>query len=474
MGTETSHQSMFHSQPTTTNHHKYATHQYHSYQDPQQQQHQQQRYHTPQSTNQYVSLQQHQQTKAQYSYKALNRLSTNLGDAKNLSMSNAHLNSSASLPYTQKQNQTTSTYHPQPPTYTQANSSINGPTVTMREDDSKIRLNKKKRPVSEGNFFTDFTIYEDEANKASLNTNQQLFVLRHGERVDTTFGPLWTENSFDKNGRYIRFNINMPKTLPKRENPKYDFLFDPPLTEMGLHQAKLTGEELASQGIVIKYCYSSPALRSIQTADRVLEGMGLKNKVQIRIELGLFEFLRWQTSLPVKYPFMDLQSLANEGYNIDLNYTPVIKYDMMRYDENEEYYYQRSFLMTKTIVDRHREEGGNIMFVAHAPSIEVCTRQLCGGDPRVSEFRSIVRKVPFLAIAQCERNPHTSQWKLKKPPIPALKHLGVDAFDWKNLKSTNNPNNIIKEDQYVHVSLPHYSLLQPSNVMKPMYVPWRI
>ncbi len=79
------------------------------------------------------------------------------------------------------------------------------------------------------------------------------------------------------------------------------------------------------------------------------------------------------------------------------------------------------------------------MFVGHAPTIEVCTRQLCGGEPRVSEFRSVVRKVSFLAIAQCEKNPFTQKWKLKKPPIPALKHLAVDEFDWKNLQ--NKPLN---------------------------------
>ena len=78
-----------------------------------------------------------------------------------------------------------------------------------------------------------------------------------------------------------------------RENP-FEFDFDPPLTEIGLLQAKLHGEELARIGIKIKYIYSSPALRSIQTADKILEGMGLKDTVPIRIETGLFEILSWQ------------------------------------------------------------------------------------------------------------------------------------------------------------------------------------
>jgi broad specificity phosphatase PhoE len=51
--------------------------------------------------------------------------------------------------------------------------------------------------------------------------------------------------------------------------------------------------------------YSSPALRSIQTADKILEGMNLKNTVPIRIETGLFELMSWQNFIPNKYPFIE-------------------------------------------------------------------------------------------------------------------------------------------------------------------------
>jgi bisphosphoglycerate-dependent phosphoglycerate mutase len=149
----------------------------------------------------------------------------------------------------------------------------------------------------------------------------------------------------------------MPKTLPHRDNPKYEYTYDPPLTEMGLHQAKLTGEELASQEITIAHCYCSPALRSIQTADKILEGMGIKNSVPIRVEIGLYEFLRWQNTVPNKYPFMDLRSLVAAGYNIDLNYNSLISYEMLRFDENEEAFYQRSYYMTKYITDSHASDG---------------------------------------------------------------------------------------------------------------------
>jgi hypothetical protein len=121
------------------------------------------------------------------------------------------------------------------------------------------------------------------------------------------------------------------------------------------------------------------------------------------------------------------------------------------------------------------------MFVGHAPTIEVCTRQLCGGEPRVNEFRSIVRKVPFLAIAQCEKNPITKKWKLKKPPIPALKHLAVDEFDWKNLQNANSRcQNATNDTMPFFHHYPMYmnvasKIQKIPFIARPLsYVPWRI
>lgn len=357
--------------------------------------------------------------------------------------------------------------------FTNANSSLKKSTTHVKYENEKpavemrVKGTRKIRPVSEGTFFLDLKTFDRDIDKA---TRQKLFVLRHGERVDTTFGINWTDNSFDISGRYIRFNLNMPKKMPRRENPKYEFRLDPPLTEMGLHQAKLTGEELAAQGISVAHCYASPALRSIQTADKLLEGMNLKHVIPIKIELGLFEYLRWQPLPAHQYPFMSPESLKSEGYNIEVTYNPVITHDLMRHDENEEYYYHRSYLMTKTITDKHSYDGGNIMFVGHAPTIEVCTRQLCGGAPRVDEFRQLVKKVPFLAIAQCEKSSLDNSWKLKQPQIPTLKHLGVEEFDWKNLKkqSTANVNDVI---HYVN-SMPH--LPTSTNNSNNAYATWRI
>ena len=125
----------------------------------------------------------------------------------------------------------------------------------------------------------------------------------------------------------------MPKKMVQRENLiEYDF--DPPLTEIGLLQAKLHGEELSKNGIKIKHIYSSPALRSIQTADKILEGMGLKDTVPIKIETGLFEILSWQFYLPTKYPFINVKQLKENGYNVDLEYNSIIPHEILNRNEN--------------------------------------------------------------------------------------------------------------------------------------------
>lgn len=53
------------------------------------------------------------------------------------------------------------------------------------------------------------------------------------------------------------------------------------------------------------------------------------------------------------------------------------------------------------------------MLVAHAPSLEGCSRLLTGEPMRsTEEFAAIIRKIPFLSIAQCEKNSQNGNWHL--------------------------------------------------------------
>ena len=98
--------------------------------------------------------------------------------------------------------------------------------------------------------------------------------------------------------------------------------------------------------------------------------------------------------------------------------------------------------MTKRIADNH-EHDGNIMLVGHAPSLESCTRQLCGGNAKSQEeFAEITRKIPFLSIVNCEKDLTSGQWKIKPLPIASMKHMQLEEFDWNNL---NRPFNNFKK-----------------------------
>lgn len=56
---------------------------------------------------------------------------------------------------------------------------------------------------------------------------------------------------------------------------------------------------------------------------------------------------------------------------------------------------------------------GDVMLVGHAPSLEGCSRLLTGENMRtLDEFAAITRQIPFLSVAQLEKNYPTGTWKL--------------------------------------------------------------
>ncbi|KAI0990314.1 hypothetical protein GJ496_011451 [Pomphorhynchus laevis] len=264
-------------------------------------------------------------------------------------------------------------------------------------------------------------------------TIQRIFCVRHGERVDFAFGGNWTLKSFDYQGSYKRNNINLPSKIPNRLNPTQSFKGDCPLTEIGAFQARLTGQALHSQATLIDQCYSSPALRCIQTADSILKGIGLDKTVAIRIEPGLFEYLGWyeRSGLPNLLTPMELSTM---GYNIDLSYIPCIHMNQLNPKEHYLDFYNRSYKSVLHAIESTNRTGFSIMLCGHAATLEVCTRQLCGNAPRsYQEFNNVIRKVSYLGLNMCEKNPITDVWKLKEPPIPPIQHASNLGFDWKIL-----------------------------------------
>ena len=115
-------------------------------------------------------------------------------------------------------------------------------------------------------------------SSSKRNTEPLRFIIiRHGERIDVTYGAGWTRYAFNQHGQYFPFAPNMPAALPYRENC-FDYDVDTPLTANGLKQAWNVGDALAKYSLPVTACYSSPAFRSLQTADCILQGMGRKGK----------------------------------------------------------------------------------------------------------------------------------------------------------------------------------------------------
>ena len=53
-----------------------------------------------------------------------------------------------------------------------------------------------------------------------------------------------------------------------------------------------------------------------------------------------------------------------------------------------------SIFITYNLVQATEEAGGNVLLVGHAATLDTCSRQLVGREPRqVNELMSIVRKV---------------------------------------------------------------------------------
>ncbi len=282
---------------------------------------------------------------------------------------------------------------------------------------------------------------------------RKIFVVRHGERVDFTFGTNWMLMNFDKEGKYRRMDMNMPKTVPARKLGREGFVRDCPLTEIGHMQAEITGRNLRDAGIQISHVYASPSLRCVQTASSILKGLG-SQYLKIHIEPGLFEWLAWyQDSMP---DWMTAMELAEAGYNIEVGYKPYISAEELQDaqanlgTEGCEAYYTRNFFVTQCVLASTEAEGGDILFVGHAATLDACARQLTGQDPRpLPDMMTMVRKVAYCGVAMLEEDEVAPgsvasdrnkggggakrKWRLKEPPVFPLTHSSNSRFDVREL-----------------------------------------
>ncbi|XP_042314775.1 ubiquitin-associated and SH3 domain-containing protein A [Sceloporus undulatus] len=265
---------------------------------------------------------------------------------------------------------------------------------------------------------------------------RSLLVIRHGERVDEVFGKSWLQQCFAANGKYYRADLNFPSNLPNRKDGINTFEHDPPLSSCGIFQSKLIGEALLEKEVMVSCVYSSPALHCIQTAQHLLEGLQLEQRVQIRIEPGLFEWTKWEANTTIP-SFMTERELTEVNYSIDTTYRCNFPLSSLMPSEGYEDYTNRCSASIKHIIGSSATEG-NILIVGHSSSLDSFTRPLLGLSARESnDFAQFVRKIPSLGMCFCEERTQERKWQMTNPPVKMLTHGSNVAFNWKHILLEN-------------------------------------
>ncbi|XP_005100662.1 ubiquitin-associated and SH3 domain-containing protein B [Aplysia californica] len=265
---------------------------------------------------------------------------------------------------------------------------------------------------------------ESETKTENGDIGRRLFVMRHGERCDFAFGRSWVNRCFDDKGNYTQSDLNLPPAMVPRASHK-QFLKDSPLTEIGRFQARSTGDALQRAGVDIQHIYVSPSLRCVQTAQHVIEGMG--NNATMCIEPTAFEWFGWyKNAMP---NWLSPKHLADCGFNINVQHKPFVSVDDLHLDETVTDYYERCHKLAQKVLKKHEAEGGDILIVAHAGSLDTFTRRLLGKSPRNSqEMHQILSSFTYCSFCCCVENSKTGKWALGQPPIPPL-----HEFNWKVL-----------------------------------------
>lgn len=242
-------------------------------------------------------------------------------------------------------------------------------------------------------------------NDTIAEDNLRIIITRHGERTDFILGPKWVSKA-QQSGQIDR----RVSYLAPRETFD-EWTHDPPLTVDGERQSMWIGKKLRHYGYSIDYCYSSPAYRSIQTANRILQSQG-RSDVPINIEPGLFECPLWYGEAPLTFIPPD-QLAGDRHFNINSDYTPI--YNTIDMNENEKHYYKRSRALIDSIIERHKHQGGTILLSGHAGSIEVITRGMLGRRARPRQLYQEASKVNYCNFAVLERDAITKRWSVHEP-----------------------------------------------------------
>lgn len=295
-----------------------------------------------------------------------------------------------------------------------------------------------------------------EFQEPQFHPDLRLVIMRHGERIDSKFGERWYDTPVAWNNVY-----NWPPT----RNTTFDYILDPPLTAYGAFEASKVGRMLADNNkLKFDFCFCSPALRCIQTAKCVIHGYeGFAGSVPTYICKNLYECYGWMGGPHTNPKFMTIDELNAAGLycaepdehsstfqsdfiqkfrKVIMN-KPIKSWPKQHWDgildsndqtppnEDELSYYSRSALQigeilsfvdsrqntSKSLLNHKKQTQSpvNCLIVGHAPTAEVLTVSLLGGQPNLNVLSYMSSYVNFLCMVIAERR--QGMWSLNQSPL---------------------------------------------------------
>jgi broad specificity phosphatase PhoE len=200
----------------------------------------------------------------------------------------------------------------------------------------------------------------------------RIIIMRHSERLDFVLkNNHWPQEVFI-NGVYSPNVTQMPTMLPVRANPD-EYSLDTPLSRHGKAHAYHTGEFFRSLGLIPHRVYTSPAMRCVQTADSVLDGLGRRERALLRIDLALHEPTKRQL------PLQPAEFFASAGFFVDLNYRPVLSSanNSIIVRETRLAYYRRMYGVLKRITQKLISQNIKISASSVPPTVLIVTHRPC-------------------------------------------------------------------------------------------------
>jgi broad specificity phosphatase PhoE len=190
--------------------------------------------------------------------------------------------------------------------------------------------------------------------------SQTVWICRHGNRIDFV-DPTWRE----VNGH------------------------DPHLSEDGVRQAQQTGNRLVGEDI--RYVFSSPFLRAVETAYHIASALDLP----VYVERGASEWLNpaWFDGMP---PLIPPQALARRFPLVDPHYESVLT---PQYPETAQVASARAGETSQLLAAHYR---GNMVIVGHGHSVQGMSWGLLPDRPSIS--------TGLCALVKIERQ--ESGWRL--------------------------------------------------------------